>query len=231
MGVGCLEGEAGVCDLLPLDVGESQQHRLAIGGRLLGDREFVVGPRLVEFGSSQLQAARHVIFTKLDPLDDVPEPSKQVAPQHHPLAGVLLRPQLIDITFGEVCCLLVFGHGPHFHDEGVDHTFIQILATRIDQRLFKYLPPCLVRPRILLLNPRLGRPGLEFPKLPRVRLPRPIVIGREQHDGGAQQHHRHRRKHHMQGFEIPPGLFGCGHGSSCRRGVRRAQVTGKNSDV
>ena len=227
--VGRLEGEAGVRDLLSLDVGESQQHRLAIGGRLLGDREFVVGPRLVEFGPSQFQAAGQVVLAELDPLDDVPKPSKQVAPQHHPLVGVLLRPQLVDVKLCEVRRLLVFGHSPHLGDEGLDHTPIQIRATRVDQRLLKRLPPRLVRPRILLFDSRPGRPGFQFSKLLRIRLPRPVVVGGEQHDGGAQQQHRHRRKHHVQGFEIPGGLFGCGHGWLCRLGDRGAQVTGKTA--
>ena len=216
VGIGCLHGEGRLRNFGPLRVGQRQQCSPSGLGGLVGNRQFIVGPRLVEPSLSELERPGEIVFAKLCSGGDVKAPLQQVAPQNKPFAGVRLRSQTIDIQLHEIGRLNISRHRPHLRHKRLHERSIKVGPPRCRQRFLEFASLFLILSRCLLVDPRGRRPGLEAAKFPLIFFPRSVVVGRQHHHGGHEQHHRRHRKHHMEQFEASPGLFCCRHGLNAK---------------
>ena len=240
MGVGILERQARSSHVLPLGVGEREQRCLTVCRRVFGHGELVVGAILVKFGPPQLQRAGEVVFAKLRSLDDVAKPGQEVTADHKPLIWVLLRAKLVDVELGPIRRLGILRDSSHLGDERLGDSAVEIGPPRLAECRLEFGPAGLVGRGVLLVDPRLGGPRLKLTELPGVLLPGPVVVGRQHEHRRQQERHGGQREHHVQEFEVPPGLFCCRHrwvmtsfggGRLGYLSPRSAQPTGFKSSV
>ena len=197
VGVGILKRQARGSHLLTLGVGEHEQRGLAVGRGFFGHGELVVGAVLVELGPPQFQRAGQVVFAKLRSLDDVAKPGQEVAANHQPLLRVLLGLQLVDVEFCPIGCLGILGHRPDLRDERPSNVAVKIGPPHVAEGRLEFVSLGLIGLGILLVDPRLRVPGLEFAELAGVLLPRTVVIARQHEHGCHQERHGGRREHHV----------------------------------
>ncbi|MFN9953808.1 MAG: hypothetical protein ACK55I_11980, partial [bacterium] len=108
-------------------------------------------------------------------------------------------------------------HGADLGDELRRKRWIEIRPAGVGQRGLQAGRLLGEGLRVLLGDPGRGRPGLEVAEAAGVLLPGPVVVGRQHEHRGHEQHDRRHGERHVQDLEVPPGLFGCGHGgSACR---------------
>ena len=237
-----LEGERCVADLLPRGIGQGEQFGKPLRRHIIGDTQFVVGTVFIEPGLAELEGTSEQVFPKLRPLGDVPHPLEQVTTEGEAavvdgVGGFLLVGfssqinQRLDVLLEQGSRPGIVGHAPHRGNELLGQQLVERRPPRIGQRLFKFNAPLPIVGQVLLLDPGLGRPGLEIAIPAGILLPGTVVVGREHPNSGPQQSHRSDREHDVQGLEVVPCLFCCWHDSSFPEAATGPPVGGQGSEV